>query len=502
MSNVRRFSLATFLMLASIPIAFGVGGFIFHEQTSNESTPVNPVLATTPTETSDLQELERRTQEAIRKILPTVVAVKSSSGQLATQNGGPSGVIISQDGLVLSQAHVSHGSRNTVRRPGEATTVILSDGRAVEAKLLGADFVHDLSLLQITEPGSYPFTALETAEKAPVGEWVLKLGHPTGYQAGRSPVCRLGRVLYEDESYFVTDCNLSGGDSGGPHFNLEGRFVGLIKRFAKKELPGHGYQQLPVSWRPKKNATPLSLQIATNPELITLSIAELKRGEVITEGERKSLSIESTVPSLSESEWTCGADTAKAFWEVVEPSRATVVEIVDATGMCIVLGVAVDRTHVLTVARLLPSKPWCRTYVKNTNTDGCVTWDGVEVVARSDEYDLALLRVKHSAQPAQWSTGALDTKAGALLVAPGPKYFRWDPTIAVGIVSVPTRPIEPEGPTLFETDMPLFTNQLGGPLVGLDGKVVGMSIKATKYGCMAIPADQLVRIVEQMQAEK
>ena len=156
----------------------------------------------------------------------------------------------------------------------------------------------------------------------------------------------------------------------------------------------------------------------------------------------------------------------------------------------------------LNVARLLPSKPLCRAYVKNTNADGCVTLDGVEVVARSDEYDLALLRVKHSAQPAQWSTGALDTKAGVLLVAPGPKYFRWDPTISVGVVSVPTRPIGPEGLTLFETDMPLFTNQLGGPLVGLDGRIVGMTVKATKYGCLAIPADQLIRVVQQMKADE
>ena len=274
-----------------------------------------------------------------------MVAVKSSSGQLASRNGGPSGVIISQDGLVLSQAHVSHGSRsrNTVRRPGESTTVILSDGRAVEAELLGADFLHDLSLLQIVEPGPYPFTSLDTAKKASTGEWVLKLGHPSGYQAGRSPVCRLGRVLYEDESYFVTDCNQTGGDSGGPYFNLDGHFVGLVERFAKKEWPGHGYEQLPVSWRPKELSTPLSLHIATNPEMIAQSIAQMKRGEMITEGGRKSLRVESTVPSLPESEWTSGTDTAKAFREVVGPSSATVVEIVDATGMCVMLGIAVDR---------------------------------------------------------------------------------------------------------------------------------------------------------------
>ena len=134
---------------------------------------------------------------------------------------------------MLSQYHVSHryGWDGKLpfrsRQPGERSSVILYDGRKVDAELLGFDQTSDLSLVQILEPGPHPHTPLDHPPALKLGDWVLKLGHPTGYRAGRQPVVRLGRVLYSNRDAFVTDCYLTGGDSGGPFFDLEGHLIGL-----------------------------------------------------------------------------------------------------------------------------------------------------------------------------------------------------------------------------------------------------------------------------------
>lgn len=55
-------------------------------------------------------------------------------------------------------------------------------------------------------------------------------GHPGGYQRGRKPVLRFGRVLHNEKSVVVTDCALVGGDSGGPLFDMQGKVIGINSR--------------------------------------------------------------------------------------------------------------------------------------------------------------------------------------------------------------------------------------------------------------------------------
>jgi serine protease Do len=64
-----------------------------------------------------------------------------------------------------------------------------------------------------------------------IGQWCLATGHPGGFERGRPPVLRLGRVLAIDEnSAITTDCTLIGGDSGGPLFDVEGNVIGIHSR--------------------------------------------------------------------------------------------------------------------------------------------------------------------------------------------------------------------------------------------------------------------------------
>jgi S1-C subfamily serine protease len=88
---------------------------------------------------SELPALEKRVQDAARKALPSVVSFGSASG-----------VIVSADGLVLSQYHVTHGQG---AKPGSKVQVALADGTKAEAELLGADPLYDLSALKLTGTG-------------------------------------------------------------------------------------------------------------------------------------------------------------------------------------------------------------------------------------------------------------------------------------------------------------------------------------------------------------
>jgi serine protease Do len=76
----------------------------------------------------------------------------------------------------------------------------------------------------------WPFAPLAAATELKPGTWCLAMGHPGGYQKGREPVVRLGRVTAVDSKGVTTDCKLVGGDSGGPLFDLTGAVIGIHSR--------------------------------------------------------------------------------------------------------------------------------------------------------------------------------------------------------------------------------------------------------------------------------
>jgi len=161
----------------------------------------------------------------LKKLNRQLVAMAAPAGEatvsLVSRNSGGtgSGVIVSEDGLILTAAHV-------VAALSEEIIVIFPDGSRKEAKKLGADFDRDAAMVQITEEGSYPHAALGTSEGLLRNEWCVALGHPGGFDPTRTPPVRLGRVLRQDD-FVVTDCAVVGGDSGGPLFDIEGKVIGI-----------------------------------------------------------------------------------------------------------------------------------------------------------------------------------------------------------------------------------------------------------------------------------
>jgi serine protease Do len=134
--------------------------------------------------------------------------------------GSGSGVVISEDGLVLTAGHVCGRANREVR-------FSFPDGKTARGKTLGVERDSDAGLMRITDAGPWPHAAMGDLEQARMGDWVLALGHPGGFDAKRSLVVRLGRIIGLAPEVVQTDCTISPGDSGGPLFDMYGRVIGI-----------------------------------------------------------------------------------------------------------------------------------------------------------------------------------------------------------------------------------------------------------------------------------
>lgn len=161
-----------------------------------------------------------------------ILKVVSQSGKSVINLGGiGSGVVVSKDGLILTAAHVVDALDSpALRRDKDKNEfdVTLADGREVKAKALGRNRNRDAALAQITTPGEYEFSAMADETSIKQGDWCVAMGHPGGLLVDRSAPVRTGRIWQKDDkAYFRSDCTVSGGDSGGPLFDLQGKVIGI-----------------------------------------------------------------------------------------------------------------------------------------------------------------------------------------------------------------------------------------------------------------------------------
>ena len=138
-----------------------------------------------------------------------------------TQSLG-SGLIISQDGYVVTNAHVIKDADEIVVR--------LSDRRQLVAEVVGSDPRSDVALLKV-DAEDLPVVSIGDSEELKVGEWVLAIGSPFGfdYTVTAGIVSALGRNLPRENyvPFIQTDVAINPGNSGGPLFNLDGEVVGV-----------------------------------------------------------------------------------------------------------------------------------------------------------------------------------------------------------------------------------------------------------------------------------
>ena len=181
---------------------------------------------TRPDDLDELKALESVVRKVVDKTTPCTVGVIIGMG-------AGSGVIVSEDGLVLTAAHVSGP-------PDKDCRLILSDGKVVKGKTLGTNDKMDSGMIKITDKGpnngKWPFVAIGKSDALKKGQWVVSLGHPGGYKRDRPPPARLGWMMEPlitggpNRGLSQSNCTLVGGDSGGPLFDLNGDLVGIHSR--------------------------------------------------------------------------------------------------------------------------------------------------------------------------------------------------------------------------------------------------------------------------------
>lgn len=207
-------SLATLLLAASIVAA-------------DDPPKWDPARTTSPETVAELRAMELLIQDINAKAQPTVVGITPASGMT-------SGVIVREDGLVLTTAHAGI-------KPGMSVTFVLPDGTQVKGRGLGLNPKTDCGMARITDPppktakwpgaadGKWPVAALGKAADLKKGQWLVALGHPGGPKPDRPPTIRVGRFLVPTRSdgTLRTSCILTGGDTGGPLLDLTGKVVAI-----------------------------------------------------------------------------------------------------------------------------------------------------------------------------------------------------------------------------------------------------------------------------------
>ena len=173
-----------------------------------------------------------------RKVTPAVVNIIASAGGYRASGG--SGVIISDDGYIVTNHHVVEGARSF--------TVSFSDKQEASARLIGSDPTTDLALLKVDARG-LDVVEWGNSDNIQVGEWVLAVGNPFNLASTVTAgiVSAKGRNIniiggeYSIESFIQTDAVVNPGNSGGALVNARGQLVGINTAILSESGGYEGY---------------------------------------------------------------------------------------------------------------------------------------------------------------------------------------------------------------------------------------------------------------------
>jgi S1-C subfamily serine protease len=200
-------------------------GFLGSAQTASSAVPA-------PATSGDLDDelldsYSRAVVDAVDAVAPAVVHVEVTAMRQGRRSGGTgSGVVVSPDGLILTNNHVIDGAREIA--------VSLSDGRRFGARALGRDPDTDLAVLRGETGETLPTARLANSKSVRQGQIAIAIGNPLGFQStvtagivsavGRSLRAQNGRLIGD---VIQTDAALNPGNSGGPLVNSAGQIIGI-----------------------------------------------------------------------------------------------------------------------------------------------------------------------------------------------------------------------------------------------------------------------------------
>ncbi|MEJ0096001.1 MAG: trypsin-like peptidase domain-containing protein [Methylocella sp.] len=179
----------------------------------------------TQNDESLLDAYSRSVTKVVEQVGPSVVRLDIRRGD-GKKAGSGSGVIVSPDGLILTNSHVVQGAKRA--------EVITLDGRNLFARVLGDDPDTDLALVRVDESATLPAARLGDSKRLKPGEIAIAIGNPLGFDSTVTAgvISALGRSLQSNNGRLIddviqTDAALNPGNSGGPLVSSNGDVIGI-----------------------------------------------------------------------------------------------------------------------------------------------------------------------------------------------------------------------------------------------------------------------------------
>lgn len=258
----------SYVLVGTICATIGAGAalgstlYLLPKTTFFENTPLYETIAENSTSTTttvpyDFHPTSAATEDGAltiaqiaQKVGPAVVGVSTRSvegidwfGNEQIAEGIGSGMILNEEGYVLTNQHVIAGAKDV--------KVIFNNGKEVQAKVVNSDASHDIAIVKITEDVKMPgVVELGNSSTLQVGETAVAIGNPLGKEFLGSVtsgiVSAVNRKLGDkDISYIQTDAAINSGNSGGPLVNSQGQVIGIntakIDRNGAVSVDGMGF---------------------------------------------------------------------------------------------------------------------------------------------------------------------------------------------------------------------------------------------------------------------